>query len=140
MLDIKKTLAKIIGRIKNVEGGFEFQITGDVSIPTATHKTLGSFKPPKGVYLVLVTAHFSSNSNGARYIYGNMDNGTNPSTYMQMDERPANSYPCRFMQSIYFDGNTTYYVKSRQNSGATLTATVRAMFVKIGEEAVHLGG
>ena len=98
---------------------------------------LGSFTiPKKGTYLLEVIAMYPSNGTGRRAVGISTSSGATPFAVAAQDIRNAVNGAATItrawkMYEVEQD-NETYYIVGYQNSGSSLSVTVRREFVRIG--------
>lgn len=139
MLNIKKLILKILFNFKYADfyGAPTGSTLPDKSVSSGTSwKNLGSITLPKGVWFISACVAFPSNAAGRRAMSLSTTSGSGGATLATETKGAVNGtstyLQCRITQ--YFDGSTPLYVLGLQNSGSTLTASIRWSAYKLGEE------
>ena len=113
-----------------------YEYPANINLASGTPKTTVSITLPKGIWLLMGTVQFNSNSSGIRTVYfaTSSDSSTDMGAVYK-DLRPAvnggQTY-CRI--TAYYtnsSSSTTLYLIASQNSGSTISTAGRIMAVKI---------
>ena len=101
---------------------------------------LGHFTVPKGVWLIKCTASFPSNATGRRTITIS-DTTAQAGAITAITSVPAVNGYATYMHATAFwvsDGTSPIYFNGYQNSGSTLSVTLRYTAYRIGDSVKRL--
>ena len=108
------------------------------SVATNTNVNLGSISLTPGLWLIVVTARWSSNANGARQLWLSTTSTGDAKDYASMVSQRPVSGAITMMQLVVFasvSSNTTYYIVGKQTVGSStsLTIDVRHSTARLGD-------
>jgi len=105
-----------------------------INVATSTDKTLQSIELAyPGLYLIMASAYFESNSNKSRWIYVNEDESTNAINYYARAACYASDASGTGLNVTFYYYTDIYpitlYLRGKQNSGSTLKTYPRIQYV-----------
>ena len=130
MLDVKKLLTKLLHKVDTAEfyGHPQGQGLSDYSLASGTSWVrIGSITLPKGVWLIRVSVTFPSNATGRRMITLSNSSATAGGGIDTVSQQAVNGY-ATVMQIVTYrvlTASTPLYINAVQNSGSTLSLTIR---------------
>lgn len=122
------TINQNIQGIGQIAGEALGKALSGVSVATGTDRMLGSFKIPAGTWAVQLVVRWASNATGRRFVSIVASNSASAdpiSVWSQSNVSGVNgSYTwSKIFTFMNLNAETTFYIRSWQNSGASLTAT-----------------
>lgn len=139
LLDVKKLFTKMLhAEFYGHQGGVA--LTSKSLTSGTSWQELGHFTLPKGVWLVKCSASFPSNATGRRVITI-ADTSAAAGAVTTIVSAPAVNGYATYMHSICFwvsDGTSPIYFNGLQNSGSTLSVTLRYTAYRIGDSVERL--
>ena len=119
---------------------FTVSTPASVEVSNNTDTTLNSFTLTKGVWLVMLSVYFASNSTGGRWIYVTDSSTGSISDSIEVYARTTSPATSGAGTGLHLDflhtssGDTTLYFRCKQNSGSKLSVQPRMQFIKLYEE------
>ena len=139
MLDVKKLFTKMLhAEFYGHQGGVA--LTSKSLTSGTSWQELGHFTLPKGVWLVKCSASFPSNATGRRVITI-ADTSASAGAITAITSVPAVNGYATYMHATYFwvsNGTSSVYFNGYQNSGSTLSVTLRYTAYRVGDSVARL--